>query len=113
MKATTVKEVLIAARWILQHYGWVQGTFYLTTYGLRVPSIKALEPGDTLKACCLTGALRLVEVEDRIHGLFDRTYDLVRQSAQEARWGVSNWNDTPGRTKEEVIALLDKAIAKA
>ena len=38
---------------------------------------------------------------------FGRTYDAANAGA------VSNWNDNPSRTKEEVLQVFDRAIVKS
>jgi hypothetical protein len=107
MKAQTVKEVLIATKYILEHTGWCQGTYYLDRGGdlldfnIRHDATKHNQIG----ACCLSGAAFLVETDQ-----------LTLQKAREAISNIANqsivgFNDKPGRTKKQVLAMLDKAIA--
>jgi hypothetical protein len=61
-----------------------------------------------LKACCLQGALSLVEADQTV------AYDALSfLDGVNNDCNITFWNDQPGRTKEEVLALLDKLIAKA
>lgn len=68
-----------AAAQILEKRGWCQGEYQ-----------------DSFGRCCLQGAL-LKARKDR--GLFRTPIPFYEPKAV-------LWNDTPGRTKEEVIALL-------
>jgi hypothetical protein len=45
-QATTVKEVLIAAKWILENRGWCQGYYAKDAMGARVVDFN-LEEGET------------------------------------------------------------------
>jgi hypothetical protein len=108
MKATTVKEVLIATRWIIDNVGWCQyrsfqleGGNSLDAYWMSIEEV--LERG--VAACCLGGSIRLVEVAD------NALIDEARICIEEALNGyVASWNDQPGRTKQEVLDLLDRVI---
>jgi hypothetical protein len=108
MKATTVKEALIAAHWILTHYDWCQGVLWKDPLGSMITMKGDIDFGNTkLGACCLAGAVQLVETD----------YDPLEivNVISEAIDGelVPAWNDAPKRTKQEVLDLLDKLIAEA
>ena len=103
MKAKTVKEVLVAARWIQDHLGWSQGHAHRNAAG------NPAWINNDIRSVCLWGAISLVESED----------DNLKY---QARWAISQavdssnavaWNDTPGRTKQQVLEAFDKAIEKA
>jgi hypothetical protein len=113
MKAKTVKEVLVAAKWLLQNYDWNQAAWYITTDGLRLNSpewfiVARKQNRLQLKSCCISGAVQLVNTDKD-------TKEMALLSLQSAARtdNIINWNDWNGRTKEQVIKLLDKAIEKA
>lgn len=106
MKATTPKQVLIAIKWILQHYDWCQNHFYSSNKGEDASRFSILEGTETLKCCCLDGAYSLVEADD---DAANKAYALMRK----ATGGVVYWNDVQGRTKKQVIAMLNRLIKKA
>jgi hypothetical protein len=105
MKATTAKEVLIATKWILQHTSWCQGLSGKDKDGAPV------DPGNPkCVSRCLTGALSVVECES---ALLSKAHILLsNESGAHIRSAIS-FNDAPGRTKQEVLDLLDRTIARA
>jgi hypothetical protein len=109
MKATTVKEVLVASKWILENYDWCQWFLWRDTDGFSVYFIESITSGNTkLGACCLSGAVSLVEKQH--YSLKQKTFDLIHKAIDGEL--IPNWNDDPKRTKQEVIALLDKLIGE-
>jgi hypothetical protein len=87
-KAETVKEVLIAARWILENVGWRQ--LGRINY-----------PRDYTGPRCAVAAILSVETLDGLH-------DKARACLP---GDIVSINDRG--TKEQVFAVFDKAIAKA
>jgi hypothetical protein len=92
-------DVLRGARDLINGSGWTQGDFY------------------NCDGYCLDGAL--LEANLQLHGtrLQDRvTFDTYYEARELLRGGcfgdVIGWNDEPGRTKEEVVDLLDRVIEK-
>jgi hypothetical protein len=107
MKATTLKEALIATRWILQHTGWCQGQYYMNKEGHST-----MNPlYGSLGGCCLGGARDLVECDRAAlrSKLFGKILGAIKNVDNNC-YTVVDWNDHPERTKEEVFALLDKLI---
>lgn len=96
MTAQTATD-LRAIREHLVTHGWTQGE-------MRSPDGR----------CCVLGAFdALLPFVARADGLVQR-----RQAVRRALWRVippameiSDWNDAPGRTFADVLALLDQAIA--
>jgi hypothetical protein len=112
MKATTPKEVLVATKWILTHYDWCQGSWYKAADDKSISSRAIIEGDVQLKSCCLDGALGLVDCD--INAAYIKANDLLEQDeAVHGMDGLVHWNDTKGRTKNEVINLLNRAIKKA
>jgi hypothetical protein len=111
MKAKTVKQALIAMRYILNRYGWCQGNYYVDKQGNSIISPYQ----GPLGGCCLSGARDLVECDD-----YD-TWCQIRYQINSRIWNVIGimyatipaWNDHPNRTKQEVLDLLDKLIEEA
>lgn len=97
------KEILTKARELIEA-GWIQGNYRLIT------------DVDGRIGYCVLGALR--EVFEPYNGPetaeMTEAVELVRIKATGTKWGsLSVWNDAPGRAKEEVLAVLDKAIEAA
>jgi hypothetical protein len=87
-KAETVKEVLIAARWILNNVGWRQSGPITCSPDYTGPR-------------CAIAAIRSVETLDGLH-------DKARACLPGDIVFINDYG-----TKEEIIAIFDKAIAKA
>jgi hypothetical protein len=112
MKAKTVKEVLVAAHWILSHYEWVQ---HLHT---KYPSYTDEGRLDLNKPIgfCLIGAVDAVEILNEdwnllVQPLHVEAFRLLRNVIMDAR--LASWNDQKGRTKKQVLEALDQAIERA
>lgn len=96
----TTQEVLKEARRLLAEVGWCQ--YY---------SCERDETG-TITAYCSIGAVYAAAGTDFSGPFRDAKRLLERQIPYAARWcGVAGWNDTKGRTKREVLALFDRALA--
>ena len=96
----TALEELKAARQLIEQ-GWCKGVFAQNNHYLPV-DCKSEE------ACrfCALGALRRVSY----------WFDLRSEQALAEALGthkIGEWNDDPARTKEDVLAVYDKAIAAA
>jgi hypothetical protein len=104
MKAKTVKEVLIATKYILENVGWCQGSFYLDKNGNCMGTCLYPYQYADLRACCLDGALQLVDTDARTR---NQTYQTLRSFIP----GIITYNDFEGRTKQHVIEMLEATIA--
>jgi hypothetical protein len=99
-KANSVKEVLIAAKYLLENIGWCQGHFSLHQDGKPV-------------SFCMLGAINAVEVWD-----IELTWEAKILLSQTIFKNISDsqmlsdWNDKPARKKRDVIKLFDKSIRK-
>ena len=92
--AAAVVGVLRAARERLSEPGvWVQGTEGI---------------GDDHD--CLYTALMTVR-PSRSRSASHKAVELLKRHG-DALWCVPTWNDAPGRTLDEVLAVLDRAIAQ-
>lgn len=101
----TAADVLRRARAVLVERGWYQGAY---------------SPEDSDQSTCPVCAYGAINVATS--GKPDDSVDAVGFAAEEAlravvrdiaRQGVVPWNDTPGRTLDEVLAAFDRAIAIA
>lgn len=91
---------------VLKKYGWCQGTFARNIDGEQVTTIDS-----QAASFCLLGALYKSCTLDNIYDFdkFDTYYQIVQKSISELGFpDVPSWNDKTGRTKEEVIKLLEK-----
>jgi hypothetical protein len=120
-KAKTVKEVLVAAKWILENIGWHQGSFYKDKkdnrmiYPIDITSPDVLS---TLGSFCAVGAINVVEKADynpdtETSALQQKTFDTLVEFLPFSVRNIPYWNDAIGRTKQEVLAVFDKAIEVA
>lgn len=98
---------LVAVRDLLSPEGaWTQGAY--ARDGERQAIISADDPAAV--CWCIDGAI------DRVIGYrhhecrADRAGQAISKAAGAGKVG---WNDTPGRTQAEVIAMLDRAIEAA
>lgn len=111
-QAKTVKETLIAAKWILENVGWCQEHSCEDAKGMRITISEVVFGGTVPAKVCLQGALYLVEAGQPIPNLFGdlqmKAYNLLTEMVANS---VPEYNDT--HTFQEVIALVDRAIAKA
>jgi hypothetical protein len=107
-KAKTPKEVLIAARYILSHWGWCQGTTARDKQGrpLDFPQ----EHLKNLGSVCAIGAVSIVDSD---FGPLQTAYHILDRAVRDQSYCIIIYNDTPGRTKQEVLAVFDKAIQQA
>ena len=76
--------------------GWCQHAFAIDKHGLRVP-----RDSNSAVAFCMTGAL------DNATGASAYLYKAVRGDS------VVDYNDSPRRTKAQVLAAFDRAIVLA
>jgi hypothetical protein len=125
-----IRDVLVEARALLGR-GWVQGTWY-APQPLAVVSAPAEGRAGGQPSACLVGAVVLA-AGGRAAGRGQRTQrslDLLWHTLHRAtdpgpvRWcpapalrtlqvqDLTRWNDTSGRSVEEVRALLDAAIGR-
>lgn len=94
-------EVLVAARNLLEREGWVQRRG-VTENGRCAVGATGCVAGLTPESCPV-GAF------DAFREANNALAVVLRERGESAR--VVDWNDTPGRTKEEVLALFARAIA--
>ncbi len=93
--------------------GWTQGAFARTVYGIACG-----EESPEATCFCTWGAVRRARN-------FTGFEDFKGRGAVTALWQIINedrlpddhesiptWNDVPGRTQEQVLAVFDKAIIK-
>ncbi|MET0189527.1 MAG: hypothetical protein ABW212_11045 [Pseudonocardia sediminis] len=130
-----IRVVLEAARAVVER-GWLQNGWYETApRPLWRKLLGPLPTPDMLEGACLVAAVAVAGHSggaftqlDRDSGpAIDRVWDALRElrgrRAEEtgavppivrrARMReLVRWNDTPGRTRDEVLGLLDRAISR-
>lgn len=102
--AETVSKLKSARDLISQKGAWIQGTFARDKNGFDCEGI------DPTAVCfCAMGAIDRAVGET--NSFFNFAWPLYR-ALDNAGFhnGISEWNDAPERTQEEVVALFDKAI---
>ena len=96
----SVAQVLIEARKLIAQ-GWTQGEYKRVVNGVE--------------CWCISGAIRQAAPYDDPRGL--EFVALLRALRDDDFYLSSSsklieWNDAPDRTQEDVLALIDRAIAK-
>lgn len=109
MKAQSVKEVLIAARWIIENVGWCQGFFCCQKDGRQLDLSEAKKEPQRADSFCLLGAINMVESKQYTH---EAAIKIIEQVLGPRTYPVA-FNDGPYRTKDQVLKVLDKAIKVA
>jgi hypothetical protein len=107
-KPTSAKDVLVAARHILENPDhWTKGCFARTAGGGEVDAEDAVA-----KSFCVHGAIIAAA------GGFDVPFrnealNLLRTAASPSSGFPGGWNDAPSRTHADVLAAFDRAIESA
>jgi hypothetical protein len=116
----TPADTLRAAALYLEHHGWTQHTLYNLEKLITFPPACAIgaitiaaygrptdEPGNTADPSFRDYMRAFDALEDHLdaEGLTDPQPD----DDPSLPWGAPVWNDTPGRTADEVIAALRAA----
>lgn len=120
MKAKTVKEALIAVKWMLENIGWCQQRFYQDSKGrsLGLDNVHNFNSFlSAMKVCsmCLEGAIELVEVDDECvrGGMYDALDAALAPRYGEDEVSLIKFNDDVSTKKKDVIRLLNTAIKQA
>lgn len=108
---TPVNEVvsmLRQARSFIER-GWTQRYYAVDEHGE-----KAWACGSDAARWCIRGAVIASAAEREDFTIRHKVYSyLVQGSGNEHEDSITSWNDDPNRTKEEVLAAFDRAIALA
>ena len=123
MQAKSVKEVLKAAHWILTHLAWTKGVYFRDKDGQTMVCVftdkvdyqrRIPEHPDQLGACCMVGAIELVETTPRLrHEAITFLMHKISSNPNYASITLDAWNDKSERTKGEVLVVLKRAIKEA
>src|SRR5215472_16812630 len=100
--AKSTKEVLVAAKWMLENVGWTQRKFARNKMGNSC----ALDDYEQVACYCAAGAIFAVKSESEI---FINQARIALRGAMDAG-SLVTWNDEPGRTREQVLEAFQKAI---
>lgn len=111
---TTTTEYLKTAKQLLIDKGWIKGDYARDADGNRVPAVSS-----SATCYCILGALKAAShsVDDHTGAMAPLRCSIVnaingmRKTNFGADYGIHPWNDDPARTKEEVLAVFDAAIA--
>lgn len=87
--------------------GWCQGAYAKTDRG------RPIGPNETPATCfCLTGAcIRVVGDGPGMSGFLAHLRETLELRGWEYH-SIPIWNDSPGRTQAEVLALVDETIER-
>jgi hypothetical protein len=99
-QARTIKQVLTAAKWMIENVGWIKGSYAEYDDGSKLPT-----------GFCSLGALNAVEANNRVKEQAQIHLYHTLHHALGVNDGVAYWQDNAVRTKEEVLAFFEKAIA--
>ena len=88
-----IKLELMDTKEILINEGWTQGSYYCTS------------------GRCLVGALATATCESWLDAEESMAADLLLTCTDGSKKLLVDWNDVRGRTKGEVLSLIDKAIS--
>lgn len=75
---------------LIKQYGWIQK-----------------ESGNLESGFCIAGAVEYTYKESIKFIIFDLLNKKIQEHESTRHLFLAEWNDQPGRTKEEVIALLE------
>lgn len=106
---TTVEErdaILDKMKAVLEK-GWTQNWYARDAHGQR---IDALNPNKVAVAWCIKGAM-YVALNERFgsySGNFAQLELMFEEAIGTGRWSAANYNDAQGRTKEDMLALIEK-----
>jgi hypothetical protein len=98
-----VVAVLREARRLIAEVGWTQGAYARDAVGTTISPAR-----EDATCFCMEGALRRAS---RDRGLFDAAEGVILDKCGELT--IPSFNDAPDRTKDEVLSVLDRAIAAA
>jgi hypothetical protein len=105
-EAKTVKEVLIATKYIIEHLDWHQGCKYRDKSGEHLSRSNEKFESE-LGSVCLLGGLSLVVANEYA---VNKTECILRNHFGSP---ITTFNDAFGQTKEKVIKVLDEVIEAA
>lgn len=108
MSAT--KEILIKAKSLLEKHGWIKHTWARDSYGadMRLCQLADYVARGDCSGLCLGGAIMAAGRLQRSDDGVDTSWDMLKRAV--GGESISEWNDSPVRTREEIMGVLDKAI---
>lgn len=112
-KAKNATEVLQAAEWIIDNIGWTQYASFRDKIGLSIGGEASTELDKrfyhSVASVCLTGAINLVNASkaSKAEALARLRLDINIDDG-----ALMDFNDEPGRTKEQVLAVVQEAIKR-
>lgn len=90
----------------LEGLGWNQGCYGYKKNGSQIYTQEELKDHDSIQSVCLLGAVKAV---------YDSDFEQQEATAKVSKaigdyvGFIFDWNDEPGRTKEEVVDILRRA----
>lgn len=117
----TVATLVAAREWLIKN-DWTQGAYFRSAISNPYRGLGAVKTYNKACSACSVGAIGVVcQVSDGFtwHPCsLEAIKALALEIAPLLSKGLSgdgiviDWNDTPGRTKEEVIDLFDRTITR-
>lgn len=103
----TIRNILIQARNLVQD-GWTQGASARSSLGDNLGEVSMFSP--SARRFCATGALGRAVAEEGEDAAAHLAAEAIICGSLDNKSSVIEWNDTPGRTQADVVALFNKAI---
>lgn len=109
-------ELIEGAASLIERTGWTQGRLACDANGNRL-GVPGFERDPPAACYCAYGALCRVSWDSRKpvinDDLLSKTFDVAIDALNAAcGYSIAGFNDTHGRTKEEVLALMRETAAK-
>jgi hypothetical protein len=92
----------------LDEHGWCQGHYFDHSAGTAALSLGETPPACVVGSLIATQQLTLSQPADYTSGMLARLLEFSADE-QQAGWTVTDWNDAPGRSVEDVKLLLKQA----
>lgn len=100
----SAKQVLIDAKALIQKHGWIQGSYGNSYIGYCAS-------GAICSVAQAAGWAAAAEAAPVARAAASAVARAAGPAAARAELDIVEYNDAQGRTKEEVLAVFDKAIA--
>lgn len=84
---------------------WCQNSYARDVEGISVPTLS----GEAYSFCLVGALVRCYEGDGEADLIEERLLAVMNQMGVDTELGLTEWNDAPGRTFEEVKTVLEQA----